>query len=248
MILSLEVTGLCKTYPKKDGAIRALRDISFSAAPGEFLSLVGKSGSGKTTLLRLLGNLEKPSAGNIIARGRGTTSPRIGMVFQEPRLLPWKTVEENLRMAMLHHDKARQEELLAKTLRQIQMESWKSAYPSQLSGGMAQRVALGRTLCYEPDIILMDEPLSALDYFTRQSLQNTIEELYVEERKTILFVTHHVEEALRMGGRVLVLREGSLQGDLSVPYSYPRKGLSLSLEPLRRDILHLLQPSEACSA
>ena len=149
---------------------------------------------------------------------------------------------------MLHHDKTRQETLLAKTLKQIHMESWRSAYPSQLSGGMAQRVALGRTLCYEPDIILMDEPLSALDYFTRQSLQDTIEELYLEEKKTILFVTHHVEEALRMGGRVLVLREGALEGDLSVHYPYPRKGTSLSLEPLRRSILSILQPSEICSA
>ena len=248
MTLSLEVKNLCKNYGGKEGSVKALRNVSFTAASGEFLSLVGKSGSGKTTLLRLLGGLEKPSSGEIFLRGRSATSPRIGMVFQEPRLLPWKTVEENLRMAMLHHSKARQEKILSKTLEQIHMASWRSAYPSQLSGGMAQRVALGRALCYEPDLILMDEPLSALDYFTRQSLQDTIEELYLEEGKTVLFVTHHVEEALRMGGRVLVLREGNLEGDLPVTYPYPRKGCSLSMEPLRQNILHLLQPSRVCSA
>ncbi len=248
MTLSLEVENLCKTYDGEQGPVRALRNVSFSAAPGEFISLVGKSGSGKTTLLRLLGGLEKPSSGKISLKGSSGSPPRIGLVFQEPRLLPWKTVEENLRLAMLHHSLSRQKELLEKILRQISLESWRSAYPSQLSGGMAQRVALGRTLCYEPDLILMDEPLSALDYFTRQSLQNTIEELYLAEKKTVLFVTHHVEEALRMGGRVLVLREGSLEGDLPVTYPYPRKGAALSLEPLRRRILHLLQPAEICSA
>ena len=248
MTFSLEVHHLCKDYGSKEGSVKALRHVSFTATSGEFLSLVGKSGSGKTTLLRLLGGLEKPSSGEILLRGKSTNSPRIGMVFQEPRLLPWKTVGENLRMAMLHLPRGPQEELLAKTLEQIHMTPWRHVYPSQLSGGMAQRVALGRALCYEPDLILMDEPLSALDYFTRQSLQDTIEELYLEEGKTVLFVTHHVEEALRMGGRVLVLREGSLEGDLPVTYPYPRKGRSLSLEPLRQNILHLLQPPRVCSA
>ena len=173
---SLSVQGICKSY----GAKQALQPTNEVFDEHSFTCIVGRSGCGKTTLLRLLCGLEKSDAGVIeLPQGK-----RIAPVFQEPRLMPWLNVGENITLAA-QHDKNLDTSRLPELLKLLELEGTERLYPNQLSGGMAQRVSLGRTLFYNPDIILMDEPFSALDFFTRQGLQQTLLRLYAEERKTI---------------------------------------------------------------
>ena len=225
----LSLSGLSKSYAGKV----ALAPATLTFADHSFTCIVGKSGCGKTTLLRLIAGLEAPSAGTIALTG---TARRIGIVFQEPRLMPWLTVAQNIAFAdsaAPHEDPAR----LQKLLQQLELTEAASLYPRQLSGGMAQRVSLGRTLYYDPDIILMDEPFSALDYFTRRSLQLTLLQLYAATRKTILFVTHDVEEAVLLGDRVLVMAAGAIQEQISINLPQPRQAVQVEIQNLRQRIL-----------
>lgn len=228
---SLQVRGICKAY----GTKQALQPTNESFQEHSFTCIVGRSGCGKTTLLRLLCGLEKSDAG-IIELPAGK---RIAPVFQQPRLMPWLNVAENITLSARHHrelDIARLPELL----RLLELEGTERLYPNQLSGGMAQRVSLGRTLFYNPDIILMDEPFSALDYFTRQGLQQTLLRLYAEERKTIIFVTHDVEEALLLGDRVLIMDNGRVCESLPVKLPRPRQAADADFQLLRQKILQAL--------
>ena len=220
----------------------ALDDFSLSAERGDFVAIVGRSGSGKTTFLRIVAGLLERTSGALLfdeREKRGTA--KIGMVFQEPRLMPWLTVERNILFSALNgpkknipYDKA------THLLALLGLEKYRHAYPAQLSGGMAQRVALGRALCYEPELILMDEPLGSLDYFTRRSLQEEILKLYFAERKTIFLVTHDVSEALSMSRRVVVLDRGRMIGDVAVDLPYPRKQTDRRFAELLEKILSLI--------
>jgi sulfonate transport system ATP-binding protein len=231
MEMSLEVRGICKRYNDK----QALAPLTASFAEGSFTCVVGRSGCGKTTLLRLLCGLEESDAGEVrLAAGK-----RVAPVFQEARLMPWLTVAENITLAAVH-DRSLDAARLLELLRLLELEGTERLYPHQLSGGMAQRVALGRTLFYDPDIILMDEPFSALDYFTRQGLQKTLLRLYAEKRKTIIFVTHDVEEALLLGDRVFIIDKGSLKSILPVKLPRPRQAADTDFQMLRQKILQAL--------
>ncbi|WP_405383793.1 ABC transporter ATP-binding protein [Phascolarctobacterium sp.] len=228
---SLNVQGICKAY----GSKVALAPTTEQFPEHSFTCIVGRSGCGKTTLLRLLGGLEATDAGSIAL----PAGLRVAPVFQEPRLMPWLNVAENITFAARHNkslDKGRLPELL----RLLELEGAEHLYPKQLSGGMAQRVSLGRTLFYNPDIILMDEPFSALDYFTRQGLQQTLLRLYAEERKTIIFVTHDVEEALLLGDRVLIMNNGGVCYTLPVELPRPRQAATAEFQQLRQTILNRL--------
>ena len=228
---SLRVQGICKTYGEK----KALLPVDEVFPEHSFTCIVGRSGCGKTTLLRLLCGLEKPDAGLIeLPEGK-----RIAPVFQEPRLMPWLNVGENITLAA-QHDRTLDVSCLPELLRLLELEGTERLYPNQLSGGMAQRVSLGRTLFYNPDIILMDEPFSALDYFTRQGLQQTLLKLYAEERKTIIFVTHDVEEALLLGDRVLIMDKGRVREALPVKLPRPRQAADTEFQSLRQKILQAL--------
>ena len=228
---SLSVHGICKSY----GAKQALQPTNEVFEEHSFTCIVGSSSCGKTTLLRLLCGLEKPDEGVInIPHGK-----RITPVFQEPRLMPWLNVGENITLAA-QHDKSLDTGRLPELLRLLELEGTEKLYPNQLSGGMAQRVSLGRTLFYNPDIILMDEPFSALDYFTRQGLQQTLLRLYAEERKTIIFVTHDVEEALLLGDRVLIMDSGRVRETLPVKLPRPRQAADRDFQLLRQKILQAL--------
>ena len=241
----LNLNGLSKTY---NGKV-ALAPATLTFAGHSFTCIVGKSGCGKTTLLRLVAGLETPTAGTISLTG---TEQRIGIVFQEPRLMPWLTVAENIAFAgcgnqpqqlapapetVSPHSAPPPSARLEKLLRQLDLTEAAHLYPSQLSGGMAQRVSLGRTLYYDPDIILMDEPFSALDYFTRRSLQLTLLQLYAATRKTILFVTHDVEEAVLLGDRVLVMEQGAIKEQISINLPQPRQAVQVEIQNLRQQIL-----------
>ena len=227
----LNLNGLSKTY---NGKV-ALAPATLTFAGHSFTCIVGKSGCGKTTLLRLVAGLETPTAGTISLTG---TEQRIGIVFQEPRLMPWLTVEENLAFPLT--GRLEREEIRARVeplLELLGLEGFRQALPRQISGGMAQRVALGRTLAHDPEVVLLDEPFGSLDYFTRRALQGEIGELHRRTGKTFLLVTHDVDEALALGDPVVVLRQGRLADRVEVPFPRPRDVDDPVYVPLRRSVL-----------
>ena len=220
---------------KKYGSKQALAQTSLSFAEHSFTCIVGRSGCGKTTLLRVLEGLEEADSGRVqLADGR-----RLAPVFQEARLMSWLTVAENITLAK-RVDKSLDSTKLPELLEQLGLSGCEHLYPHELSGGMAQRVALGRTLFYNPDIILMDEPFSALDYFTRQGLQQTLLKLYAAEHKTIIFVTHDVEEALLLADRIIIMDNSTVKNELLVTLPRPRQAADADFQLLRQKILQAL--------
>ena len=220
---------------KKYGSKQALAQTSLSFAEHSFTCIVGRSGCGKTTLLRVLEGLEEADSGRVqLAEGK-----RLAPVFQEARLMSWLTVAENITLAK-RVDKSLDSTKLPELLEKLGLSGCEQLYPHELSGGMAQRVALGRTLFYNPDIILMDEPFSALDYFTRQGLQQTLLELYAAEHKTIIFVTHDVEEALLLADRIIIMDNSTVKNELLVTLPRPRQAADTDFQLLRKKILQAL--------
>lgn len=231
MTIALQADNISKSY----GLKQTLLPTSLSFAEHSFTCIVGRSGCGKTTLLRLLGALETADGGSVkLAQAR-----RLATVFQEARLMPWLTVADNITLAArVNSSLAKQQ--LPELLEQLGLTGCEQLYPHELSGGMAQRVALGRTLFYNPDVILMDEPFSALDYFTRQGLQQTLLKLFANERKTIIFVTHDVEEALLLADRILIMDSGTVKNDVPVTLPRPRQAADIAFQLLRQKILQAL--------
>jgi sulfonate transport system ATP-binding protein len=236
----VNVTNLSKSYPLGGRELEVLRDISLSLEDHSFVTVVGKSGCGKTTLLRILCGLESATRGNvrIVNNSDHEDAPKVSIVFQEPRLMPWLTVRQNMAFSLIREaDKTRVGKTVDLYLSLLGLADFKDAYPTQISGGMAQRAALGRTLCFDPDVILMDEPFGALDAFTRRNLQKELINIFLSQRKTILFVTHDVDEAIFLGQRVLVMDEGRFIKEIRVDLAYPRDPLSKECYALREEIL-----------
>jgi ABC-type nitrate/sulfonate/bicarbonate transport system ATPase subunit len=193
----IEVEGLKKSFD----SLKVLDGISFKVKSGELVTVLGPSGCGKTTLIRILAGLLPFDDGNIFVNGE------IGVMFQEPRLLPWRTVEKNISLGLELQDKPINSSKIDEMLKFLDLYDFKNFYPSELSAGMKQRVALARTLIIEPTVLLMDEPLSALDPVTRRKLQDKILEIHKEKKLTILFVTHSVEEAIYLGNRIIIFSQ-----------------------------------------
>jgi NitT/TauT family transport system ATP-binding protein len=223
-LMKLATTGLTKRF----GELDVLRDITLSIADGEFISIVGPSGCGKTTFLRIVAGLEAASAGAVQIDGRTVTGPGSdrGFVFQQDSLLPWRTVLAN---AMVGPEVSGRADAAAKTrtmalLRLVGLGGFENYYPRQLSGGMRQRVNLARALAVDPKILLMDEPFSALDAQTREIMQTELLRIWEQGRKTALFVTHQIDEAVYLSDRVLVFarRPGRLQEIVPIPLPRPR--------------------------
>ena len=211
----IRVAGVDKQYPGEPGQspVRALEDVSFEVEPGEFVCVVGPSGCGKTTLFRIISGLEQPTSGAVYLDDEAVRGPRpdMGIVFQEYHLFPWRTVRRNVGFGL---EKGGTGEKMSKQERGrrvqhlvdlVGLEGFEESYPKSLSGGMKQRVALARALAKDPTTLLMDEPLSAVDAQTRERLQNELLDIWRETRKTVLFVTHDVEEALNLSDRVVVM-------------------------------------------
>src|ERR1700741_5176620 len=206
----ISIERLSKTFETARGTTHlALSDISLDVADGEFVSILGPSGCGKSTLLYIVGGFVLPSEGAVRVKGAAVTGPGPdrGPVFQEFALFPWKTVLGNVIYGLIEQGAPRKiaEERARALIEMVHLKGYENFYPKELSGGMKQRVALARTLAYGPSILLMDEPFGALDAHTRTRLQNDLLEIWGRDRKTVLFVTHSVEEAVFLSDRVAVM-------------------------------------------
>ncbi|WP_066498552.1 ABC transporter ATP-binding protein [Abyssisolibacter fermentans] len=225
---------ITKKYLVNNQVISVLNGISYTFEDKTITVILGKSGCGKTTLLRLIANLEMPTEGNIHIQG---TNSKIGTVFQESRLMPWLNVEDNIMFSLDHKDTS----LIQKYLDIMGLNNFRKAYPNQISGGMAQRTSIARTLAYNPEVMLMDEPFAALDYFTRKKLQHELLSIYEIYKRTIVFITHNVEEALLLGHKILILNKGKISKEYDLTqYTYPRDMVSKSLLNLKEDIINTI--------
>ncbi len=207
--MSICVGGLDKTYATRDGSVPALVGIDLAVRAGEFVSIVGPSGCGKSTLLYILGGFIAADRGTIEVNGKPVTGPGVdrGVVFQEYALFPWLTVLQNISygLEMIGVARAERTAIAAKLIRTIGLDGFEHRFPRELSGGMKQRVAIARTLAYDPKILLLDEPFGALDAQTREVMQDELLRLWQQNRKTVLMVTHDVTEAVYLSTRVLVM-------------------------------------------
>lgn len=231
----LKLNNISKTYYHKKHKIEIIKNLNFSVKNGEFIAIVGPSGCGKTTLLKIIAGLIKPSSGQIILDNRKILKPGRdrGMVFQQFTLFPWLTVKENISFGLdLRKIKPQDKnEIINHYLHLTDLKDFAGFYPKNLSGGMQQRAAIARTLANDPKIILMDEPFSALDSQTKENLQKQLEYLWSKSKKTIIFVTHDLEEALFLAGRIFILtgRPARLKTTMIVDLPRPRKpGIKLN--------------------
>lgn len=222
----LSIAHLSKHYNAKGEIVPALRDVTFSVADHEFVSIVGPSGCGKTTLLKIVAGLISPSSGKIHLDQPADSRSATAMVFQEQGLFPWMTVLENAAFGLEARgiDKRERNARAHAILMRMGLSGFESRYPHQLSGGMRQRVSLARAFLVDAPMLLMDEPFSALDAQTRLLMQGQLLELWREDRKAVLYITHDLEEAIYLGDRVLVMsaRPGHLLADIPIPLDRPR--------------------------
>jgi sulfonate transport system ATP-binding protein len=237
----LQISRLSKRYDD-DAGVRhvALDGINLTLGEHEAVALVGTSGCGKTTLLRIMSGLERATDGQLTLRGEAVTGPRrdVGVVFQEPRLMPWLTARENVRLALLDLPPAKQNIVIADLLQDVGLADFSDALPRQLSGGMAQRVALARGLARKPSVLLLDEPFSALDSFTRLKLQDHLVALWEKSPFTLLLVTHDVDEAVTLSDRIVVMRgrPGRIYREFAVNLPRPRRRTALEFQILKEEV------------
>ncbi|MCL6552231.1 MAG: ABC transporter ATP-binding protein [Firmicutes bacterium] len=225
----VDVRGLSKVFVRGARRVAALEDLSLQVAGGEFVTIVGPSGCGKSTFLHLLGGFVPPTTGVMRIAGREVTGPGPdrGVMFQELALFPWRTVLGNVTWGLEVQGRPRAERLAIaeRYLALVGLLAFKDAFPAELSGGMKQRVALARVLAFDPAVLLMDEPFGALDAQTRELMQEELQRIWLETGKTVLFVTHDVEEAVYLGDRVVVFsaRPGRIKAEVSVRLPRPRR-------------------------
>jgi len=243
-MLTLEHVG--KTYPNN---VRALENVSLSVVPGEILVIVGGSGCGKSTLLRAASGLDNPTQGRVQLDGVTIMAPheKIGIVFQEPRLLPWLTVADNVGFGLYHLPASERRERVARTLERVGLSDKANVWPRELSGGQAQRVAIARALVPEPEVLLLDEPFSALDAFTRTDLQDHLLSLWagLKPTPTLVVVTHDVDEAVVLGDRIVVMRPhpGRIFEEIAADLPRPRDRQSAAFDFVKRRVLAALDRS-----
>jgi sulfonate transport system ATP-binding protein len=240
----LRLERLSKTYA--DGT-QALSAINVEVGGGEILALVGGSGCGKTTLLRLIAGLDTATEGRVIVSGETITSPHeaVGIVFQEPRLLPWLKVEDNVGFGLAGLPAAERRERVDHALERVGLAGYGKRWPRELSGGQQQRIAIARAFVARPKVLLLDEPFSALDAFTRASLHEHLLLLWEETRPTVVMVTHDVEEAVTLADRIIVMRPkpGRVYETVSAHLDRPRDKLSAGFEKTKRRVMNALDRS-----
>lgn len=224
-----------------DNGFNALEGITLKIKPGEIVTLVGTSGCGKSTLLRIVAGLDFPTLGGVLIDNELITEPhpKVGLVFQEPRLMPWLTVQENIQFGLQHLPPGDRQQRSQEVLAKVHLSQFAHSLPRQLSGGQAQRVAIARALVTQPEILLLDEPFSALDAFTRTQLQDHLLEIWAYDQPTLLLVTHDVEEALVLSDRIIMLHPhpGRIHQMLQVDLPRPRQRSSTQFQQLKEQLL-----------
>ncbi len=245
----LVLANVDKTYPN---GVRALDGIKLAIAPGEIVAIVGGSGCGKSTLLRIVCGLDRPSEGRVALDGAAIEGPRaeVGLVFQEPRLFPWLSVERNVGFGLEDRPLQERAARVAAQLARVGLTEKAGAWPRELSGGQAQRVSLARALVMRPRVLLLDEPFSALDAFTRADLQDHLLDLWADGRPTLVIVTHDVEEAVALADRIVVMgpRPGRIIAEIAAGLPRPRDRQSAAFEQVKRRVLAALGRSREPAA
>ena len=243
----LKLDNVSKSFAKieTDNVTHALSSVTTTMESGEFISMVGPSGCGKSTILRLVAGLIQPTTGSITLNGKPIEGPGPdrGMMFQKATLFPWLTVYDNIAFSLKMQGKLKgNEDRVEEMIKTIGLQDFREDYPGQLSGGMAQRVALVRSLINEPPVLLLDEPLGALDAFTRMNMQDEILRIWEKKQQLAIMVTHDVDEAIYMGTRVLVMdsHPGRIVSDLKIEQPYPRDRSSREFVEYRNEILKQL--------
>jgi NitT/TauT family transport system ATP-binding protein len=244
----IKVKNVTFEYQVDKGRVLAIKDINFSVRQSEFLCLLGPSGCGKTTILNILAGLLQPTAGQIRIGGAALDKNRQnrGVVFQDfAQLFPWRTAKHNVEfgLEMRKVDKAAREKTAREFLRLVGLEKFADVFPHQLSGGMQQRVAIARSLAYNPQVLLMDEPFAALDAMTRDDMQKLLTGIWQKTKKTIVYITHNVAEAVYLGDKVIVLNAhpGTVRAELALDLPRPRDPLSEPFIARQREIMHHLR-------
>jgi NitT/TauT family transport system ATP-binding protein len=246
-MLGIEARNVGLVYDTPAGAVTAVEGVSFTMQPSEFLCLVGPSGCGKSTMLNIVAGFLTPSSGAILIDGKaikGHGQDR-GVVFQDfAQLFPWRTALGNVTfgLEMKGAGKAERERIAMEQLRLVKLEKFAKAYPHHLSGGMQQRVAIARALAYNPAVLLMDEPFAALDAMTRDEMQKLVAEVWRETRKTVIYVTHNVAEAVYLADRVLVMtpHPGRVKAEIAIRLPRPRDPLSMQFLEYQKELLRHL--------
>lgn len=233
-----------KTYPN---GVHALGGVSTEVEPGEIVAVIGGSGCGKSTLLRAIGGLDPASEGAVVLDGEQIKSPheKIGIIFQEPRLLPWLKVADNVGFGIVNRPKPERTQRVGAALTRVGLADKAAVWPRELSGGQAQRVAIARALVPRPEVLLLDEPFSALDAFTRTDLQDHLLDLWADAKPTLILVTHDVDEAIVLADRVMVMcpRPGRIFDEIDVELPRPRDRQSAAFDFVKRRVLAALDRS-----
>src|SRR6516164_8731084 len=241
-MLTLERVG--KTYPN---GVHALGGVTLEVGLGEIVAVIGGSGCGKSTLLRAIGGLDPPSEGAVVLDDERITAPheKIGIIFQEPRLLPWLKVADNVGFGLGDRPKAERATRVAAALKRVGLSDKAAMWPRELSGGQAQRVAIARALVPRPEVLLLDEPFSALDAFTRVNLQDHLLDLWTYFKPTLVLVTHDVDEAVVLADRIMVMcpRPGRIFDEIEASLSRPRDRQSAAFDHIKRRVLVALDRS-----
>ena len=226
MSIKLEVKEATKFYTTKSGNLHALDQFSVGIDPGDFVSIVGPSGCGKSTLLWSIAGLHDLTSGEITLDGKKIDGPndQIGMVFQEANMLPWRSLIKNIEFPFEIKKKAPNTARINELLKRVGLSGFETKYPRELSGGMQQRASIVRALSFDPSVLLMDEPFGALDAFTRDEMKLLVQEIWLETKKTIIFITHNIAEAVLLSSKVFVMsaRPGRLANVYEIDYARPR--------------------------
>ncbi len=236
----IKIVSLSKVFHLKDDTIQAAQDFNLEVGEGEFVAIVGPSGCGKSTVLRILAGLQQHTSGDVTIERRDPSKPLLNMVFQEQSAFPWMSVADNVAYGL--RTRGTNEAAIRKQvdywLEATGLSRFRDAYPHQLSGGMKQRVSIARAFANDPEILLMDEPFAALDALTKMVLQNELLSLWESTRKTVLYVTHSLEEALTLSDKVVVMsaRPGMVKDTISLPFARPRDIIALKADPRYAEI------------
>lgn len=236
--MALEVINISKSFNN----LKVLDNITFKVKDNSFTCIIGESGCGKTTLLRIVSGLEKADSGEILFNGKKLEINDVGFVFQDDRLLPWRTTLKNVAFGLEIRNDKRALEKAKDVLRFVGLEEFENYYPKQLSGGMRQLVGIARALAINPKILLMDEPFASLDAQTRNRMQAELLDIWNEEKKTVLFVTHNIDEAVYLADKIIVLskRPARVVEEIKVDLKRPRDRTSLEFVDVRKRVLELL--------